>query len=221
MDHTEAVSGRAVERYLLGEMTESEADSFERHFFECAVCSEELASGALLAENIRAVSEPESSPARAAAEQAATLRHAAPKPTPWWRRPLLAVPTLAAALLAAVTGYQAREIARLNQPQALAVFALRSETRGPGDRIALPAGASRFAVNIDLPDNSFPSYRCTLQTDSAAALFSVDSPAPPPGAPLSLLISSRGMHSGVYTLRIQGLRGSATGPEIARYRFNL
>lgn len=54
MEHSEAANGHAVERYLLGEMTEPEAEAFELHFFECTVCKEELASGALLVENLRA-----------------------------------------------------------------------------------------------------------------------------------------------------------------------
>jgi hypothetical protein len=38
MSHDQAVSSQAAERYVLGELTSSERDAFESHFFDCAVC---------------------------------------------------------------------------------------------------------------------------------------------------------------------------------------
>jgi hypothetical protein len=213
MDHTEALDGHAVERYLLGEMTETEAESFERHFFECAVCSEELAAGALLAENARALPAAEAAPV---VQIPRRKRFAA-----WWSRPLFAAPAFAAAMLACVAAYQARELAYRGRPQALVSYTLKSESRGEEVRIRIPADASYFAVNADLPDTSFPEYRCELYDDSGSLRFSVDSPAPPPGSPLGILLPARGLRPGAYTLRVHGLRGSVTGPEIARYRFSL
>jgi hypothetical protein len=211
MDHTDAVNGHAVERYLLGEMAESEAENFELHFFECSLCSEELASGALLAENIKAVSQPEAvAPARSAKQT-----------TTWWSRPLFAVPVFAALALACVVVYQAREIGVLNQPRALAAYTLRSESRGGENRVTLPPGSPYFAINLDLPDTSFARYRCVLYDDAGAVVFSVDSSAPAAGSPLSILIPARRARPGAYTLRIQGTRGSVTGPEIASYRLTL
>ena len=42
MDHQEVLSTLASERYLLGEMTDTERDSFEEHFFSCAECAEDV-----------------------------------------------------------------------------------------------------------------------------------------------------------------------------------
>ena len=42
MDHIEAVNNQAVERYLLGQMPDAEIDAFEKHFFECGSCAEEV-----------------------------------------------------------------------------------------------------------------------------------------------------------------------------------
>ena len=54
MDHIEAVKNQAVERYLLGQMPEAEIDAFEKHFFECGTCAEEVESGVIFQENARA-----------------------------------------------------------------------------------------------------------------------------------------------------------------------
>lgn len=220
MEHLEAASGHAVERYLLGEMTEPEAEAFEQHFFGCTVCTEELASGALLAENIRAVSPPEAPRRPAAATETGERKsRLASGFAQWWRRPQFAAPAFAALALAFTVVYQARELARLSQPQALAAFNLKSATRGAANRLPIPAQAGYLAVGVDLHDNSFPGYRCVFYDNSGRLRFSVDSPAPPLGEPLSILVPVRNLPPGVYTLRVHGLRGSQAGPEVARYPF--
>src|SRR5258705_13633457 len=55
INHQEAVRSNAVERYLLGQMSDSETESFELHFFECEECAGELRTGAVFVENARQV----------------------------------------------------------------------------------------------------------------------------------------------------------------------
>jgi hypothetical protein len=46
MDHATAIETHAAERYLLGELIGSEAEMFEEHYFDCAVCAEDIRDGA-------------------------------------------------------------------------------------------------------------------------------------------------------------------------------
>jgi hypothetical protein len=55
MDHLDAEKMHAVERYLLGDLSVSEADEFERHFFDCPQCSEESRVLTIFQENARTV----------------------------------------------------------------------------------------------------------------------------------------------------------------------
>jgi len=55
VEHQSAVDGRFTERYLLDELSPDEAAEFEVHFFDCAVCAEEVRQGAHLAANLKAV----------------------------------------------------------------------------------------------------------------------------------------------------------------------
>src|ERR1700684_3130501 len=55
MDHAEAMQMRAAERYMLADLSVSEVEDFERHFFDCPQCSEELRTLSILRENARAV----------------------------------------------------------------------------------------------------------------------------------------------------------------------
>ena len=55
MDHLDAENMKAVERYMLGDLAVSEVEEFERHFFDCPQCSEELRALTIFQENARAV----------------------------------------------------------------------------------------------------------------------------------------------------------------------
>ena len=216
MDHIEAVNNQAVERYLLGQMPDAEIDAFEKHFFECGSCAEEVESGVLFQENARAAFPPVPQPATAAKRNWLLQ---------WWARPAFAAPALAAGLLAAATIYQAgfvipalrHELALAQAPQAPVSFLLKSAARGQerGEEkpFLIPAGAPLFLVQIDLADTSFPQYRCALYDKSGAFRASVDGPAPPPGGQLSVVIPVAGLKPGVYTLKVHGVRGSQAGPE--------
>ena len=54
MNHQEALRIQAPERYALGELSSSEVEEFEEHFFTCAECAEDLSIGAIFAANARA-----------------------------------------------------------------------------------------------------------------------------------------------------------------------
>src|ERR1700728_3579673 len=63
MEHSEAQNMGAAERYMLGDLSVSEVEEFERHFFDCPQCSEELRALSILQENARVVfMEQESAP---------------------------------------------------------------------------------------------------------------------------------------------------------------
>jgi hypothetical protein len=222
MDHGEALSSRAVERYVLGEMPEPETESFERHYFECAVCTEDLRSATLLAENMRAVLADD-----VPALELAPAARPEPLRTGWawlkglWR-PAFAVPAFAAAILAAVVFYQAGELARARKPQVLLAFALKSASRGETESIVVPAGRSYFVIAPDdLPETAFPDYRYSLYDSAGRIRFSVVSAAPSGGGSFQLLVPVRGLEPGGYSLRVFGLRGSQPASEVARYSFAL
>ena len=55
MEHQLAVELRFAERYLLGELSPDEIASFEEHFFDCALCADEVRASAHLEANLKAV----------------------------------------------------------------------------------------------------------------------------------------------------------------------
>jgi TolA-binding protein len=53
MDCRQIDQGDIVERYLVGDLSEPERETFERHYFECAACFEELEIQRALQEELR------------------------------------------------------------------------------------------------------------------------------------------------------------------------
>jgi anti-sigma factor RsiW len=53
-DHGPADREHAVERYLLGEMSDAERDRYEEHFFGCADCANDVTSTAAFLDALRA-----------------------------------------------------------------------------------------------------------------------------------------------------------------------
>lgn len=45
MKHEDAIRTEAVERYLIGEMTDDEREIFEEHYFDCPVCAADVTDG--------------------------------------------------------------------------------------------------------------------------------------------------------------------------------
>ena len=61
MDHLQAETTNAAERYLLDEMSEPERFAFESHYFDCEECADEVRVGSALARGVRAVCAEEAS----------------------------------------------------------------------------------------------------------------------------------------------------------------
>jgi len=55
MDHIEAVRLQAAERYLLGEMQNSQSEEYEEHYFDCADCAEDIQDAVAFMEGARQV----------------------------------------------------------------------------------------------------------------------------------------------------------------------
>src|SRR5262245_24652409 len=137
MTHEEAVDTLAPDRYLLDEMSNSERQAFEDHYFSCHDCADELRTGAALIEGTKA------GMAQSAGGQVVPMRPPRAKGgnatssvarSAWYRSP--AIPWAVAATLAVVVSYQSLSVGpsfrRDGTPMVLApvTVTLRPESRG-------------------------------------------------------------------------------------------
>jgi hypothetical protein len=92
MEHERAVENLAVESYLLSDMTSGEREAFEEHYFECAICAEDLRAASQFLQDAKEV---------LAGNREATRIQEVPKGQPRrWTWPAWQQPQFATALVA-------------------------------------------------------------------------------------------------------------------------
>lgn len=233
MDHAEAQQVRAAERYTLGDLSVSEVEDFERHFFDCPQCSEELRLLSILQDNARAVFVEQSpAPSLSLADAPANVPIAAERPvrdrpSKWWSGWRMAAPALAMLAAAVYVGYLAggRKAA---DPQAVGAFPLYAASRGAETVISPAAGAQFYTLYMDRTwEHDFTSYRAVVRDDtgqtSGAQTGRVSMPvAPPaPGRAIYVLLPAHSLAPGRYVLAILGKDSAGRETTAAEYRFTL
>jgi hypothetical protein len=212
MEHQEAMSTLASERYLLGEMTDTERISFEEHCFSCAECAQDVLIGDKMREGVRAGLQ--------SGGGAGVTTSRAVRARVW--RPAIVIPWAAAASLMFVAAYESfqatsmrRELAR---PMTLSPLTLRAATRGQELTVPVKAGGV-VTLAVDLGGNRFDDgLKYEVRNERAGVVAAGEASAPAPGAPLLLLIPSTVFKtSGPYVL---ALRSASSGDGVAsEYRF--
>jgi hypothetical protein len=230
MDHSDAIQMSAAEQYVLGNLTVSEVEEFERHFFDCPQCSEELRILAVLQDNARAVfleQGPTPSPIVVAGESA--------QPRSWWyslaaawQRPWVAVPVTAALVIAVFAGYEdgLRHASGMGLPggsaQEISAYPLYAASRGEETVIAPASGAQFYELYMDRTwDGDFTSYRSVVSDAGNGERWSISLAAPAPGQAIHILTPVKALGAGRYVLVIFGIDREGREKEVARYPFTL
>lgn len=217
MDHLDAENMKAVERYMLGELSVSEVEDFERHFFDCPQCSEELRALTIFQENARAVFAEQDlapMPAKVNAPQSADGRWS-------WLSPLFfgnrAWGAVAAALIVGIfAGYLA--FSRKEDVQQVSQYPLYAEARGEENIIAPAAGSKSYALYLDKNwDGNYASYRAVVRDSSGSEKLALPVK---PAESIQFSVPSHKLDSGKYVLVMYGRNGDKE-TELARYPFTL
>src|SRR5579862_5733413 len=217
MDHSEAIQANAVERYVLGELSVSEVEDFEQHFFDCPQCSEELRMLSVFRENARAVFlEQNPGPRIEPAKERASW---------WsgfvsvWRQPWAVAPALAAVVIAIFLGYESGLRRESEAPQPISAYPLYAASRGEQTVITPPAGAQFYTLYMDRTwDRDYASYTAVVRDDPGGAKrSSMQLGAVASGQSIQVLIPVHALKSGKYVLLIS----APDGTELARYPFTL
>ncbi|MGI8744566.1 MAG: zf-HC2 domain-containing protein [Bryobacteraceae bacterium] len=223
MGHAEATRIQAPARYLLGELSPSEVEGFEEHYFSCRECGDEIRLQTIFAENARAVF-------RDRANFAPATLPARSNPG-WWERlrtafalPFAASVATAACLLALV-GFQnlvtiphlKTEVSQLSSGEAPFSFPLKI-ARG-AEAIGIPQDSVFFMPYFYLPGGAaFSHYVCDVQMKAGNRHKRLTVSAPPPGQPLRLMLLRSEFPSGTYTVTV---RGDNSPDPIATYSMDL
>ncbi len=171
MEHATAMKEYAVERYLLGEMTVSEQDEFELHYFECAECADDLRAASAFLENLKAV----------AATEPTVLRTPAKQQRDWfgWLRWQLVQPALTAVLLIMTTYLGLVRLPQLEKAAHAVVVPVRVDFGTRGVEQAAIQEHERVQIQTTLsPSMWAPRYEVEVRpaTGGKAIVFEVEGP---------------------------------------------
>jgi hypothetical protein len=201
MTHEQALTTLASERYLLDEMSAAERETFEEHYFSCAVCAEDVRTAGLMRDGAKAGLLQEQQHGNAS-------RVVAFRPRQWYQS--AALPWALAATLALVAGYQSLvtvpSLRPLNEPRALAPITLRPASRGQEARIAIGPDSAAITLAVDASSTvSSGELSYDLRTATGFLILSGKAAAPSAGAPLLLLVPARAVSApGRYVLSVAG-----------------
>lgn len=213
MKHEDAMDTMAAERYLLGELPETERDIFEAHFFECVDCASDIRVLSQLKEGIRSVAL--SQAVRPAAKEARlTWRD---KWTLWWFTPGVAFATIGAlATTASLMSWQYMQLRDVVEPQTVASIMLRPETRGELAKVNVSQAGDFILLEADLP-GATGDLKWQMQSEgSTESIAEGSGAAPQAGASFKILAPSSLVQTGSYRVIVR----SANGVRSWTFRFS-
>lgn len=195
MTHDEAIKDGATERYVLDEMTDEERDAFEEHYFECAVCAEDVRTAISLREGLAAEQRRESIPNVVPIE-------------PRQRRLPASIAAAAAATIAVVSMYagvvqpKQRQLAEALKPSS-PVATFFSDLRSEEKRTVVDRNHPHlFLIRID-PSYEVPVYKWTIVDTRGNAVAANDVAADQlTDLSLPIMLAARSLEPGNYTLRV-------------------
>jgi anti-sigma factor RsiW len=174
MDHEQATTAQAAERYILDDLTPDERDAFEDHYFSCEECADAVRSCTLLAENTRAVAKED----RLRPSKAGQVVAIAPRPVrPAWREWFTAV---AAVLLLGVVGFQTfvtipRLERQASSPGPIEAVLLHPLSRGAAPVVHTHGNALAINLSID-PSNAPATYEVTVRKVAGSVVAQFHAP---------------------------------------------
>jgi hypothetical protein len=218
MDHLDAEQLKAVERYMLGDLSVSEVEEFERHFFDCPQCSEELRAVTIFQENARAVfHEQDLAPKPRVTEPERSAR--------WWEgfSPLFQrqwAVALGGLLIGVFAGFLA--FASRDNVQGVSAYPLYAQARGEETVVAPAAGSKFYTLYLDRSwDGEYTSYRAVLKDSSGTEKFTLPVSAGGAGEAVHVLVPTHKLAAGKFVLFMQGVDASGKETELARFPFTL
>jgi hypothetical protein len=223
MNHEEAIKRGSVEKYLLKELSPSERDEFEEHFFGCPDCAADVGATATFLEAAR-------KQLKTAPSAKRTVEAAAPWYTLLWT-PKLIAPMFA--LMLFVIGFQNLVIfpkhleraTNLGGPEVLtSVSLISANSRGDAlPNVTVPEGQP-FLLSLDIPSSEgFSSYSCELVSQSGTVLWQVPVASQQAKDTLFIRVPAAQWAPGTYSLTVHGIsdKVGSTPVEVARYRLDL
>jgi hypothetical protein len=212
IDHEEATRNLMAERYLLGELTEEDRDSYEEHLFSCQDCFEQIKVGTELVSQIRQLGP----------DTADTMPGFMSRIIKNVSQPFTASVFALLICVSAFNVYQYKMIHGLRQAQITPSFFLSDGAKAGGVKKVVVSPNARFDLSIQLlQSGDFSSYEGRVLTESEQVKSSFPISAEQTKDTIHLLLDSGVLRSGNYLIVINGISADGSKSEVARYPFQI
>ncbi|HEY0370735.1 MAG TPA: zf-HC2 domain-containing protein [Thermoanaerobaculia bacterium] len=209
MDHAEATTTYATDRYLLNDLSAAEADAFEEHYFDCAECTDDLRVGLRFMNGGREIAREAAAPVEAPVVRIDERR---PRRSVW-------LPAAAGAIAAALVLVIATPLLMRQRPSmetgSAYTFSL-GQSRGEADVPTLDGPSILLSKDVPLDP---PHARYEARLEQTGGKVVLRSPLEPRRDGESTSIHVRHVPAGRYELVIVGLDPAGRPTEIARDAF--
>jgi anti-sigma factor RsiW len=233
MDHDTAMNTGTLERYLLRELSETERDAFEEHYFSCPICAREVVLASKFLDNARiplqrvahdgvtSTAERERVPAPTGKERPSTPAPTRPRAS-WWDRwlALAPKPVLAAAcvLLAAALLLRPAEPGQDGPRITGSYFVTAVRSGNEPRRIQVEKSQRLISLLFNRTDASVGRYAFVLEQAGGAVVLEFEGTAPRDTDDIQVLIPVERLRAGPYILRV---RDANKGAEVAVLPFQI
>jgi Putative zinc-finger len=234
MDHTQAIQEKFTERYLLGELTPAQRDQFEEHFFDCAICADDVQAGAGFVDNARALLRGGPIPEEAVASitQGAFARFGIPFQAAACAfvgllcvvsyENIVTIPNLktrnAAVRSSAVRGSAVRSTSVVPS-EVLSTVSLVGMGSRAEEKPAVAPAAKDFELVIEIPGGpDFTGYLCEIRDQQNNLKVSRSITAAEAKDTVRLAILGAGLTVGNYQVIVLGQRAGGVSQELSQYR---
>jgi methionine-rich copper-binding protein CopC len=196
--HEQAMEDTAA-RYFLDELSESERDAFEEHFFDCSVCAGTVRAGAMLADVPKPIPVPLPFPAK----------------RPWssW------LSQAAAAVMAVALGaqYYTGQLPRIVEAhQAIISMA----ARGPNDNVYQLAEDEELSLSFDVPPDHYQTYQIGVRTAKGKTIDKKKTISAETAKQTQTWLLQE-LPAGSYELVIEGVRQDGNRTPVAKIGFEV
>lgn len=210
MSHEQAVRSQAVERYVLGELTQEEREAFEGHYFDCSACFDQVKLSAQFLRQAREVLDPE--------------------PEKGWlasllgdlRRPAFA---FASAMLVCAIGmgvYQQSVIADLKAPRIESRYILTGQKKGGAAKVVSVSRKEKLGLTVEfIRKPEFTQYEAQIVTESGKVTASLAVPAAVEEDSVTISLPAGTLDAGQYSMVVYGLAADGGKTETGRGEFDL
>jgi putative zinc finger protein len=230
MEHEQAVQNLAVECYLLGEMTPGEREAFEEHYFECAICAEDVRSASQFLQDVKGVLAADRRPLAVPTPS----REAHEQWSPGWNWPAWLQPHFATALVA-VLGIVAavetfstipslkQQVSEIGAPRPVRSTVLKPQTRGTSTVLKVKPGESALLTldGLDFPLAAASRLQFVVRSNDGRDVLSFSGEYPGADEPVVISFPKLDLPAGSYVLLVEITSTAGSARELGRYPFEL